>query len=788
MSRRDRSRFVNRDNQETQRSGVENKTPPSDAPKIEPVVFEDADESPSYFSKIGAFCSGCWEKCTTFTKLAASKTWECCKASVQWTCEGIKKIPSYCVIRWDTEDGEDEIDETESTAITSAIVESPDATENVDKPTFSFVSSVKSLCTSCLNFLPQRTQGTHEEHKEEQYDEDELAPSRWWSVGTKTAAATAAVLVLVGGYFVVAPLFNVSTVEVADIETVEPTEQPYLLASNETSNEMPPVVPTVEIPVLAVAPVAAAPEPPVAAPFGLPAPQQPQQPNAFAAVTPAPAPPQGSLLENDPFSAPQPPPAIPTFAGTAPTIPGDPFGVASPIVEPSAPAVVESAAPQALTALQPLAPTESAQTVNQQPQLQPLVALNQSAFPPMAVANAPAAVPAMAFAPIAADRSSTASPAFGQAPVPPPVTALPQTAVERTIPIIEPVREIIPQIQHTGTIQNIPPPVVAVPPTVEAPPAVRSMVPENSETAPAIPRDAPMSASPPVVVVPTVVAAPVAEFMSPQILPTDAQPIDRQLWEHVHELRNRAEIEPTQLRLDDAMATAEPALRFTPRQQVDQPVNEDNLLAREAMNVFGSLLPTPNSTDFAIVLPALENAPRPVFAELAPRYRDDATNQSNQPLNEGGRTFQSRINSEISRSPSETVMYTVQQGDTYMTISDRFFGTSLLYTALAAHNQQLGIGWRPAEGVVIEIPTAEFLRMHYADAMSRHERRLEAQRSAVRYVVQEGDTVFRLATDRLQDSTRWREIYAMNEDRLQDVRDLQPGMEILLPLEAARRN
>jgi nucleoid-associated protein YgaU len=112
-----------------------------------------------------------------------------------------------------------------------------------------------------------------------------------------------------------------------------------------------------------------------------------------------------------------------------------------------------------------------------------------------------------------------------------------------------------------------------------------------------------------------------------------------------------------------------------------------------------------------------------------------------------------------------------------MTVSDRFYGTSLLYSALATHNQQLGIGWRPTEGVVIEVPTAEYLRTHYGGS----ERPLVAQNSGVRYIVQEGDTVFRLATDKLQDSTRWREIYTMNSERLQDVRDLKPGMEILLP-------
>jgi nucleoid-associated protein YgaU len=117
-----------------------------------------------------------------------------------------------------------------------------------------------------------------------------------------------------------------------------------------------------------------------------------------------------------------------------------------------------------------------------------------------------------------------------------------------------------------------------------------------------------------------------------------------------------------------------------------------------------------------------------------------------------------------------------------MTISDRFYGTSLLYTALAAHNRQLGIGWKPSEGISIEIPPAEYLLLHYGETAQRQEQRFDGQRTAVRYTVQEGDTIFRLATDKLQDSTRWREIATMNADRLQDVRDLKPGMEILLPV------
>ena len=201
----------------------------------------------------------------------------------------------------------------------------------------------------------------------------------------------------------------------------------------------------------------------------------------------------------------------------------------------------------------------------------------------------------------------------------------------------------------------------------------------------------------------------------------------------------------------------------------------------ESVEALQNLLPTgPANMESAFA--ALENAPQPVYAEARPAYRN------NQADGEKGMTFQSRIDSEIKRSPSETETYVVQQGDTYMTISDKFYGTSLLYTSLAQHNQQLGIGWRPTEGVVIEVPTAEYLRMHYGVGTNQRERRLDAQRSAIRYTVQEGDTIFRLATDKLQDSTRWREIYAMNADRLQSVQDLKPGMEILLPAETARLN
>ena len=782
MSKPNKFRQVNKENMEAQPNGVENNTTSPEPTKIAPIVSdvsEGVDENKvSYPGSIGTFFSGCFGKITTFAKTSVSQTWNWCRTAAQWTWSGIKTIPSYCVIRWDTNDN-NEIVETATPAKISDTV--PPVVD--DKSVFSFVSFIRSLCTSWLKFLPQRTQRANEE---EQFDEEELAPSRWWGLGIKAVAVTAAVLVLVGGYFIITPFFNAPIdTTLADIEILEPTDQSELLAQGsqlttpvaEPSVLAAPVVATASAPIIAPVHESAASQI-VAAPREVSAPPQPE---AFALTFPAaPAPTQGSLFDNDPFpSAPPASPSIPPVVESAPTPP--------------------LATLSALTPRTPIerTPVANAPIANAPPQLQPLVAMNTSTLP--VTTGAPAPAPARAQSYVASNYNTQpqeTNPLFNQTPTPPPVAVFPQTAaVERTFVEPEPTPEIVPLIQHVGTIQEV----------AEQPESLKPEQPEyrlnnsvnnvnnehmmNSEPAPAIPRDALTANAPPVVVVPA--ATPVAELSPPQVLASETQPIDRQLWEQVELLRNATEAEPTQLRLD-AQAAPVPALRFTPKNaepiNATLPAREENLLAQETANSLQDLLPKPeaNANVVAISLPNLANAPQPVWATPAPAYRDDESSQTG---SEGGLTFRSRIDSQISRSPSAAETYTIQPGDTYMTISDRFYGTSLLYTALAQHNQRLGIGWRPAEGVVIEIPTAEFLRMHYGDATNRQERRLETQRTAVRYIVQEGDTVFRLATDRLQDSTRWREIYAMNADRLQDVRDLQPGMEILLPVvETARRN
>lgn len=744
-----------------QEAGARNKTSASVPQKPESFVY-DSNEDTNFsfftkynFSSIGTFLGGFWGKLAAYSKSTASKTWG-------WIWGGLRQIPSYCVIRWDTEmENEAELPVTPPKTAPAKI----EPAKIGEKPKFEGKAEGKNKVS------PAKI--------EYDADEDELAMSRWWNISIKTAAVAVAILILVGGYFAVKSLL-----------TKSPTNAMALEGSENRSNtndgddievavtpEYVPAMPN-EIPVLPVI-------------------KEPQE-TELLALDPFPL---GSFFDKDPFSV-----QTATVVEAAPPVANDPCAVTN---------VAKEESTRTLAALQPLAVLESAdstQTVLSQ--LQPLVPINSSAFSFVEVANAPVPTTATAntsvagnFAERRTQRNSGNNATFSQAPTPPVVNTITQTTVQQTLPVIELIREIVPQIPFSGTVQDVPPPIPTVAEILPNPavyasestlaipkdaPVVAAVTPVSvvaaaspvnsayaNEPAPAIPRDAPVTATPvPVVAVPAASASfdgPPTVESSPKILAADSQPIDRQLRERLQELRGESDVAPSSLRFERVTAVSEEStLRFTPRQQPPPAIADGGLLG-ESVCLLQELLPSSSGTDqdsmWSEIASLETSTPMPVRAVAAPAYRNERAD------GERGMTFQNRIDSEIKRSPSETKTYTVQQGDTYMTISDQFYGTSLLYTALAAHNQQLGIGWRPTEGVVIEVPTTEYLRTHYSETKPL----LVAQSSSVRYIVQEGDTVFRLATDKLQDSTRWREIYAINSDRLQNVRNLKPGMEILLP-------
>ncbi len=213
------------------------------------------------------------------------------------------------------------------------------------------------------------------------------------------------------------------------------------------------------------------------------------------------------------------------------------------------------------------------------------------------------------------------------------------------------------------------------------------------------------------------------------------------------------------------------------------------------------------------------NAPLPSFATGMGRYQTGASRRSKpseiraeirgsaEPSNSlaerGARPFRQIFSDggdDNQNSRAEMEQYTVREGDTYLTICEQKYGTTLLYTALALHNRRNGATWKPMPGTVIEIPSADYLSKTYEDYLARSRnsgRPRPAERSATatttrppvvrmsqgRYITQQGDTVFKIAMNRLRDSSRWQEILKLNTEIVQNAYEPLPvGMEILLPV------
>ncbi|MDR1479038.1 MAG: LysM peptidoglycan-binding domain-containing protein [Planctomycetaceae bacterium] len=250
------------------------------------------------------------------------------------------------------------------------------------------------------------------------------------------------------------------------------------------------------------------------------------------------------------------------------------------------------------------------------------------------------------------------------------------------------------------------------------------------------------------------------------------------------------------------------------------PVNVDD--AKE--NALSALLPSnigeveneQNGTAAQELAALQDNAPA-VPAESYPAYRrslsagNPATIQMQNsgnvlPLNNAS-VYREQLDNAITKSPEYAELYTVKSGDTYMSICDNYYGTGLLYRALAVHNRNRGAAWNPAAGTQIEIPTADYLRANYAHILAKNNRynprnknlttpenttikqnNLTAATQPITnsiYIVQQDDSIFKIALEQLKDSSRWGEILQYNADKLKSARDLKPGMELILPATTA---
>lgn len=326
-------------------------------------------------------------------------------------------------------------------------------------------------------------------------------------------------------------------------------------------------------------------------------------------------------------------------------------------------------------------------------------------------------------------------------------------------------------------------------------PAVSSRVP--GELVPAIPHNVPMPTNDS-----SAVSVP-APLPPHQELAKTEPPIGSQLQNGIQEQRSQEGNEPKisfggkqirAIRYSPESVSSEPlpvpdsktpaGTAYTP---LPMPTSPDDPQSNSLL----SLLPNNNS-------PSPESAPSAMMAPINPGYyhrsapSEPAAVSSEQAAAQDTRAVSLRQQLEdITKSPKETETYTVQSGDSYYTICERFFDTGLLFRALAEHNRlRFGTSYRPQPGTVIEVPTADYLKSNYMGALqqkNRPERTVEPSltqnpQPGRRYIVQEGDTVFGIATNILRDTPRWKEIVALNQDRILSPRQsLRPGMELILP-------
>jgi len=200
--------------------------------------------------------------------------------------------------------------------------------------------------------------------------------------------------------------------------------------------------------------------------------------------------------------------------------------------------------------------------------------------------------------------------------------------------------------------------------------------------------------------------------------------------------------------------------------------------------------------------------------------------------NEAFSTDSSSGQSAFVSQPANSGTYTVQDGDSYWTISKKVYGTAKYFQLLADHNRRtIADPQKMKAGVAIETPPASVLQRKLktvrrtapiglagriepsgrADGAGSSDSSNSASSAAESVVVSrrgmqskepsgilfnqqgyplyrigETDTLTSIASDHLGRASRWQQVYNMNRDQLQSPDKLQIGMLLKLPSDASR--
>jgi len=149
--------------------------------------------------------------------------------------------------------------------------------------------------------------------------------------------------------------------------------------------------------------------------------------------------------------------------------------------------------------------------------------------------------------------------------------------------------------------------------------------------------------------------------------------------------------------------------------------------------------------------------------------------------------------------------YQVQPGDSYWTISRKVYGTARYFRVLAEFNTQtIPDPSKMSPGAMIQTPGEAVLKqMLLANSAASAGSTVAArpvgspavtpaqgiffnEKSKPMYRVGKSDTLTTIAADHLGRWARWRQVYEMNRDQLNNPNKLQIGMVLKLPADASR--
>lgn len=138
----------------------------------------------------------------------------------------------------------------------------------------------------------------------------------------------------------------------------------------------------------------------------------------------------------------------------------------------------------------------------------------------------------------------------------------------------------------------------------------------------------------------------------------------------------------------------------------------------------------------------------------------------------------------------------VQQGENYTKISKRVYGTTRYFSALAVFNQnRIPDPSKMRPGMIVLTPEAHILEERYPQLFVDLQPRVTEpamfmllEDGSPAYRVGERETLSEISKRYLGRSSRWVEIYQMNESAVKDPNKLKPGTILALPNDAAEVN